>query len=69
MIHLAMGGKLASQSPDTRVHVQNTPNTPGRKLPHQPQPHIVNLGDLEFKLPVASGSALAWAHRIMGKTK
>ena len=59
MIRVATGGKLAPQSPDTRVHVQNTPNTPGRKLPHQPQtqPHIVKVGDLAFKSPVASGSS------------
>ena len=70
VIRVATGGKLAPQSPDTRVHVQNTPNTPGRKLPHQPQtqPHIVKVGDLAFKSPVASGSsALAGAHRIMEK--
>ena len=70
VIRVATGGKLASQSPDTRVHVQNTPNTPGRKLPHQPQtqPQIVKVGDLAFKSPVTSGSsALAGAHRIMEK--
>ena len=72
VICVATGGKLAPQSPDTRVQVQNTPNTRGRKLPHQPQtqPHIVKVGDLAFKSPVASGSsALAGAHRIMEKTK
>ena len=65
MICVATDGKLAPQSPDTRVHVQNTPNTPGRKFPHQPQtqPHIVKVGNLAFKPPVPSGSsALAGAH-------
>ena len=65
VICVTTGVKLAPQSPDTRVHVQNIPNTPGRKLPHQPQtqPHIVKVGDLAFKPPVASGSsALAGFH-------
>ena len=72
VIRVATSDKLAPQSPDTRVHVQNTPNTPGRKLPHQPQtqPHIVKVGHMAFKSPVASVySALAGAHRIMEKTK
>ena len=70
VIRVATGGKLAPQSPDTRVHVQNTPNTPGLKLPHQPQtqPHIVKVVDLALKSPVASGSsALAGANRIIEK--
>ena len=53
---MATVGKLAPQSPDIRVHVKNSPNTPGRKLPHQPQtqPHIVKVGDLAIKSPVES---------------
>ena len=34
VICVATGGKFAPISPDTRVHIQNTPNTPGCKLPH-----------------------------------
>ena len=78
VIRVVTGGRLVPQSPDTRVHIQNSPSTLfGRKLPQQTQTQqpqsqtqtrLVKEGEVAFRSAVSSGShAPAGAVGNMGK--